>query len=59
MDMENHSPKIKHILIALAISLILCIGITLIFWLAEKKNVAASNDIINQAERVECSVYYG
>lgn len=52
--MENQTVKVKHILAALGISVILCVGVTSIFWMAEKKNVTDS--AMNQTERIEDSV---
>lgn len=57
--MEDRTVKVRHILTALVISLIICIGVTFIFWLAEKKNVTDSNHVMNQTERIDDSVYYG
>lgn len=45
--------KFKHILAALCISLVLCAGITLVFWASEKKNVMGSGYTPAQIERTE------
>lgn len=52
--MKEHTVKCKHIMAALCISLILCTGITFVFWGAEKKNVAEGGCcIMDKTERTE------
>lgn len=53
MKMEEHMVRPKHILAALCISLVLCAGITLVFWGAEKKSAAKSSLNTGQTERTE------
>ena len=59
MIMEDKTVKARYILAALGISLILCAGITLFFWLAEKNSASDSGQALDQTERIESSVYYG